>query len=314
MISNSGNSITIISNTSNSNNTNSNGGELNILYRYNKDKGVERINLKTGEHQFLLDKNKSGIKNHVSSFFYQNNTVNNSIYLFQEEKYYTLNLKQSELEWKTERFKDNEELYSQSSIYDGRSFIYIFGGESDNTPSGRNTKIYKFDVHKHQFIVVNTELLVSSRYHSLCRDGNDIYLIGGEDDYSNYINRIDRFNVVTERLESIARIPISSYIINSGCWCPKYQCFFLLSSSDKSHFYKYDPSTGKSTKLQACYGGEVFFSKLYYDGNDLIYLISQGCDSIICFDIKENTCTDILEDIFINNPISHYDYITITNQ
>ncbi|KYQ92844.1 hypothetical protein DLAC_05428 [Tieghemostelium lacteum] len=267
----------------------------NYVMKYGFQRGLEKINCKTNEVQI-----KKVLPPKESSFFYQDNNIEGTIYLFDRDRYYFFSEgDKGELSWKCGDFKLNqqgEHAYGQSTCYDQKDHIYLIGGEINPKTSAKN--IIRFNIRTKQFEKAG-ELINRSQCHSLSYHDDSIFIIGGFDGVTNRPNHnpfntsIYRYDCKTQKIETlVTHLKCKKDGLSSACIDHKNGVVYYLSV-EKFGFYKYEIKQKIFTSLNTRREMEfLHYSKLYYDGQNIIYLISGDLKVVLAYNVQQNYWND----------------------
>ncbi|KYQ96729.1 Kelch repeat-containing protein [Tieghemostelium lacteum] len=151
--------------------------------------------------------------------------------------------------------------------------LYIFGG------LGQEDKYFKYDLLNNTLATIGVfpEGGFGGSNISVQYDGRDhIYLFGGTDttiDSSTYISRIDRYNIKTDKFESVGNLPESLAYINL-CF-DGLENIYLLGGYNQDGYYKKIQIFNINTQQLQLYKHKIAaLAACYCKSNNSIYLFN----------------------------------------
>ncbi|KYQ92750.1 hypothetical protein DLAC_11667 [Tieghemostelium lacteum] len=254
-----------------------NGAVTTTVYRYN-EKGIERISLETGDIQLMTPYLPPNCLD-FPSFYWKANSHQDVVYMFCPGHCVYLDTKCDNPQWKTLTHIPIGIKFISSVSDPNTGNLYIVGGYNQRG-------IFRISQPNQEFKKIG-ELKEECGLLSLSICGAYIYIVGGQT--TNEVNqqRIDRFNIETNQLDTISdQIPFAKGFINS-CYVPKLNSMFIITSL--SQFLRFDIESQQTTTLTMdpmIFPG--FNASLFYDNDDKIFCTVQDHNKIFTYSIKSN--------------------------
>ncbi|KYR01615.1 hypothetical protein DLAC_01615 [Tieghemostelium lacteum] len=174
----------------------------------------------------------------------------------------------------------------QPAFYDGKKHIYLLGGYKGTT---FYLNVTRFNIETEEFEFDFAKLNSSHQNDPIIIDGDEkmIYLCGGyhnkDTDTLDVLN-VDTKQVVTEHHFAGDGFPN----VTTGCYIPATNSIYMITR--EYLFFRYDVVTKTVYKL-ATAKGNGYYNRLFFDGDNTMYLTSTNLSNIHEYNINTNNWT-----------------------
>lgn len=264
----------------------------NNLYIYLFYNELERFNLKTKKLEKVETK---PMERRPESIWQSMCSTSKHLYIFNNSWWWKY--EPSTESWSVHTVPDNQDLGGyQPVFYDGKKHIYLLGGYKGSI---FYLDVTRFDIETETFEFNFAKLNSSHQNNPVIINGDEkkIYLCGGY--HNKDTDTLDLLDVDARTVTTLHTFRGNGFPnLTTGCYVPATNSIYMITR--EYLFFRYDMQERKVIPL-ANPTGNGYYNKLFFDGENTMYLMSTKLKGLWEYNIERNLWSLTISDFNPNS-------------